>query len=371
MSSAKSDAHAEAQAVLLCSVVQSSPDAIIAVSRNGKITFFSQGAEKMLGCSSEEMLGAEFLSLFTGDAFGEAGRWMRQALGGEEILNKRASWVAKDGRKINLSLSFSRLGNEENQGIVVVARDITREAEAESEIGEYLAQIKEYVSQLEHTSELKDLFADVMRHEILNPLTVIKNMTLELQEEKLSPAQRSRLALIQRSTNRIENIVDGAIKYTKLLATEELEFSACDLAAIMRSAAEAMRSAADAKEIKIEARFKGAYPARANPCLEEVFANLISNAIKYSPSKTRVVLEIEERENCLCAAVKDNGIGIPEEDKRRIFERFERLERGNVRGVGLGLAIVKRIVELHSGKVWVEDNPEGGSIFYVKLPKAA
>ncbi len=67
--------------------------------------------------------------------------------------------------------------------------------------------------------------------------------------------------------------------------------------------------------------------------------------------------------------VKEWGYGIKDEDKAKLFTRFQRVEKKGVKGTGLGLAIVKRIVDLHGGRVWIEDNPEGGSVFYVKIPK--
>ena len=69
-------------------------------------------------------------------------------------------------------------------------------------------------------------------------------------------------------------------------------------------------------------------------------------------------------------SIKDQGKGIVGDDKEKIFSRFERLDVNGIQGLGLGLAIVKRIVQLHSGQIWVEDNPTGGSIFYVSLPKS-
>ncbi|NOZ77097.1 MAG: HAMP domain-containing histidine kinase, partial [Euryarchaeota archaeon] len=115
---------------------------------------------------------------------------------------------------------------------------------------------------------------------------------------------------------------------------------------------------------------EGVYPALVNPLMmEDVFSNLISNAVKYSPEGSRIEVGILDKDTDWQIYVKDWGVGIPEEFKDRLFTRFERFNREGVKGTGLGLAIAKRIVDLHGGRIWVEDNPEGGSIFHVRVPK--
>jgi hypothetical protein len=109
--------------------------------------------------------------------------------------------------------------------------------------------------------------------------------------------------------------------------------------------------------------------AAVNPVIEEVFSNLLSNAVKYSPPGSRVVVDFQNEANRWKVMVADQGIGIPNEHKESIFDRFERGERGGIKGMGLGLAIAKRTVDLHNGKIWVEDNTPRGSVFIVELPK--
>jgi signal transduction histidine kinase len=108
--------------------------------------------------------------------------------------------------------------------------------------------------------------------------------------------------------------------------------------------------------------------AQVNPHIEEIFSNLLSNAVKYGPENTRITVGIKSDGKDWLVSVKDRGNRIPDEYKEIIFERFKRIEKRGVKGTGLGLSIVKRIVEIHKGKVWVEDNPDGGNIFLVTIP---
>ena len=100
--------------------------------------------------------------------------------------------------------------------------------------------------------------------------------------------------------------------------------------------------------------------------------NLIQNAMLYTPQGGKVTVSIKPEEDRLLVQVSDTGRGIAEEDLPFIFDRYFRVddgEPGATTGSGLGLAIAKRIVDLHGGKIWIEDNPKGGSIFCVSLPK--
>ena len=103
--------------------------------------------------------------------------------------------------------------------------------------------------------------------------------------------------------------------------------------------------------------------------IREVFLNFLTNAVKYAKEGKKIIIEAEDDGKNYKIKVKDFGEGVPDKYKEKIFRRFERGEKEGVKGAGLGLSITKKLVELHNGKVWVEDNPEGGSVFVTVLPK--
>ncbi len=234
-------------------------------------------------------------------------------------------------------------------------------------INSKLGVVQELKEELQRSNQLKDLFADIMRHDLLNWVYVVKG-TSKLMAGKESGMQEE-IQMIRRNAVKLEKTIESASKFAKLENLREIEFKEMDLAAVIKGCVEDLKSLAAEKKIKIECKFDGKYLARVNPFIEDVFSNLISNAIKYSPENGRILVSIENDADKWKISVKDNGEGIPDESKEAIFERFKRVGKGDARGMGLGLAIVKRVVELHKGKVWVEDNPEGGSVFYVEVPK--
>lgn len=235
------------------------------------------------------------------------------------------------------------------------------------QINSKLGNIQELEEKLQRSNELKDLFTDIMRHDLLNWVYVIKGAS-ELMARKESNLQEE-IKMIQRNAAKLEKTIESASKFAKLENLREIEFKEMELAAVIEECVRGLENIAAEKKIEIECKFDGKYLAHVSPSIEDVFSNLISNAIKYSPENSRVVVGIEDDADKWKISVMDNGEGIPDESKVVIFKRFKRVGKGAVRGMGLGLAIVKRVVELHKGKVWVEDNPEGGSIFCVTIPK--
>lgn len=230
-------------------------------------------------------------------------------------------------------------------------------------------ELKNYAAKLEKANRLKDLFTDIMRHDILNPLGVIKLASEQLLVKGMDAESTNSLLMIKRNADKLIDMVKSASMYTMLMEAEKWEKSLIDLNDIFRATANDFMSQIEEKNMKLKYLSKGECYVMANPMIESIFSNLLSNAIKYSPPGGKIEVSItDENEHCKIY-IKDWGYGIKDEDKGKLFTRFTRLDKKGVKGTGLGLAIVKRVVELHNGNVWIEDNPEGGSVFYVQIPK--
>ena len=210
---------------------------------------------------------------------------------------------------------------------------------------------------LEKTSHLKELFISILAHDLKNMLQLV------LGHAQLARGTKNmgHVKKIEETVKRMDRIIDNVKLYSKLREKEYKEkFEKENLYGTIKRSVEIFEGK---REIEIQCRDKDCF-VEASSTLENVFYNLIDNAVKYSENKIEIIVEDELKNWKVC--VKDYGKGIPDELKDVIFERFEKKEART----GLGLAIVKQIVTLHKGKVWVEDNPEGGSIFYVSLSKS-
>ncbi len=227
-------------------------------------------------------------------------------------------------------------------------------------------EVKKYTSEIEEANRLKDLFTDIMRHDLLNPAGIIKNIAeLGLQE---NPGDEES-ELILESALRIQDTIETASKLSKMDILKDLEMEETDLKEIIDEECDHCNPIIQKAGMELENKISEGLPIRANPLIREVFLNLFTNAAKYASEGKKVIVEAELTGENYKITVKDFGEGIPDELKERIFDRFKRRDKVGVKGTGLGLAIVKRLVELHNGNVWVEDNPEGGSMFVVELPK--
>ncbi|NOZ59442.1 MAG: PAS domain-containing protein [Euryarchaeota archaeon] len=247
-------------------------------------------------------------------------------------------------------------------GVVESMRDVTEHRRREEEV-------RRYARELEESNRMKELFLDILRHDVLNPAGVALNFTELLLEEAHTEEERENLEAVKRSILRLIQIVEDASTLARLESGAGVEFEELNLAEVINRAVAATHHLFRQRGMRIELNFSERLPMVGSRMLEQVFINLLSNAAKYASTGKRVVVEVEEEEDSYLVKVRDFGPGIPDEFKRAVFERFSRKEKRGVKGIGLGLAIVRRIVELHGGEVWVEDNSPQGAVFCVRLPK--
>jgi two-component system phosphate regulon sensor histidine kinase PhoR len=213
-------------------------------------------------------------------------------------------------------------------------------------------------------------------HELKTPLTSIKGFVETLLEGALDDRQNSLhfLKIIQSHTERLNNLINDLLNLSYLesdkttLAKEEF-----NLKELLQEIMPGFKTQLKKKNIEFKDELPEKILVKANrEKIEQVFINLLDNAIKFNKEKGSIRIFGEDSGNNLKIVVQDSGIGIPAKDLPRIFERFYRVDKARSRqlgGTGLGLSIVKHIIELHSGKVGVESTEGLGSQFYFYLPR--
>jgi PAS domain S-box-containing protein len=229
-------------------------------------------------------------------------------------------------------------------------------------------RLKDYTAHLEEANRYRQLFGEIISHDLLNPVWAVQNYLQMVRDEGVTERQETLIARAIESLEKSRDILQDARNYLRMQEPRRLATEPLDLAAVIDEAVGALRPQLEqhGQEVRLD------LPARilvlGNASLREVFTNLLANAIEHSPAGTTIEV-IASAGNAARVEVRDRGPGIPPPDRERIFRRFEKLGPGG--GVGLGLSIVKTVVELHGGRVWVEDNPGGGSVFALELPTAA
>ncbi|MCC6525807.1 MAG: PAS domain S-box protein [Polyangiaceae bacterium] len=234
-----------------------------------------------------------------------------------------------------------------------------------------VTSIKRAEEELRERNRLKDLFTDVLRHDLMNPAYAIKVGAGLLARIESDTAKLDILRAIQRDATGMMELCKNASQYAQVADVTQIEFGDYDLGTILLDVLASFRTQLAERAATLRFDPEERYPARVNPLIADVFANLVSNAIKYGPEGSAIDVSVRDAGESWRVLVADRGPGIPDADKREVFNRFERLNASGIKGSGLGLAIARQLVELHHGRIWVEDHPGGGSIFCVEVAKSA
>jgi len=247
-----------------------------------------------------------------------------------------------------------------------------REARAEAEFARRL--LAEQNERLREADRLKDEFVALISHDLRTPLTSIMGyLELAMDDGELGEEPRTYLEVVQRNADRLLRLVNDLLFVARLEAGElDLHPTEVDLGAVVRQSVEEARPRASAKSIELgcEVQSVPSLPADKGRMFQ-LLDNLVSNAIKFTPEGGRVEVRLLERSSRVRLEVADTGIGIPDEDKARLFERFFRASSAterHIQGTGLGLYIACAIAEAHGGTIDVESELGRGTTFCVELP---
>lgn len=371
---------AEAQA-LLVSIVESSADAIISKSLNGTIMSWNKGAERVFGYNAKEVIGQPITIIIPPEKHAEEQTILERIYRGERIEHYETIRVAKNGRRIDISLTVSPLRDSSGRvvGASKIARDISDRKQAEIERVQLLNREQIARSQAEEASRLKDEFLATISHELRTPLNAILGWSRMLGNGKLdAQASEQAVEIIVRNANIQSQLIEDLLDVSRIITGKlRLEESTVELADVIRAALDSARPTAEARKISIESQLSpisGPVRGDANR-LQQVVWNLLTNAIKFTPKGGSIRVTLTHRNSQAEIIVSDTGQGIKSEFLPHVFDRFRQADATSTRahgGMGLGLAIVRHLVELHGGSVEVESSGEGqGATFTVKLPHMA
>ncbi|MBP2029404.1 PAS domain S-box-containing protein [Methanohalophilus levihalophilus] len=335
----------------------------INISINGKTVYVNPAYMLLFGYGEPEIVGQPFEFVFAKESRSKIHDAIESFESTNAVLQRvEAVGVTKDKKEVFLDISFSFMETKGERYTIAILKDDTEKKVAEE------ARLKN--AELLRSNELKDMFTDIMRHDLLNPVGVISGYSELLLDMEDDDRKKRYVANIHRSAKSLTDMIEYAALLARLESVDKIDYESLDLAVIIRDVTKNLELQFNGHELEFGFG-DDAYLVEAHTMIESVFQNLISNAIKYSPEKSRIEVNIIDDGDLWRVDVIDEGEGISDEDKPYVFDRFKRVSKGNIKGNGLGLAIVKKIVDLHSGKIIVSDNPAGkGSVFSVWLRKA-
>jgi two-component system sensor histidine kinase GlrK len=230
---------------------------------------------------------------------------------------------------------------------------------------------------LKAMDQMKSDFFSTMSHELRTPLTSIKvgtQMLFQGREGEMTAEQKDILAIISRESQRLIDSVNSILDLAKMEAGMMVfHFQATDILPLIHEAIAEIKPLALSKNIRLQTESAQGLPAirMDRERILQVLRNFIGNAIKFTPKGGQVTVSALVKEKTLEVCVRDTGPGIPKENLKIIFEKFQQdpSQRSKMmRGTGLGLAIAKHVITAHGGKVWAESGPVEGSSFFFALP---
>ena len=344
-----------------------------------RIDFVSSHVEKMLGYSQEEWLSTPNFWLTIVHprdkerAAREAAAIFESGKGG----TSRFRWLRKDGGEVWVEAQSVVVCDESGPvGMRGVTMDITAAVEAEIERAELLERESLAREEAEEASRLKEEFLATVSHELRTPLNAVVGWSRLVRSGQLDKEGMSHaLEVIERNASAQRQIIEDLLDVSRIVTGRlRINTQRVDLLLVIHAAIDAVRPAAEAKEIDLRLHFESpdALVKADVERLQQVLWNLLANAVKFTPQRGSIDVYLRQHGSLAEIRIEDSGPGIPAEFLPRIFERFSQADSSSTRkhgGLGLGLAIVRHLVELHGGTVWAGNRDgNGGAVLVVSLP---
>ena len=348
-------------------VLASLQDAVLVVDDEARLRFVNAAALRLFDLRIQDVLGANLIEALPSFGLDSA---MRDALRDGHSSEQELHLYSPRPREVFLRVAPVFSGAGAHTGAVAIVQDLT---------------------ELRRLERVRRDFVSNASHELRTPIATVRALAETLQSVGDEPGAAERfLPPLISEAERLSRLVSDLLDLARAEDAPTSPFSPVELRPIVDMAVERLRDKSTRREIDLLWKEWGDNPRVEGdaPALEQVAFNLLDNALSYTPSGGRVTLEVGQDESGAWFEVEDNGIGIPEDDIPRVFERFYRVDKARSRaegGTGLGLAIVKHIVETHGGHVEVHPAnhangtapnangaaaPASGTRFRVHLPAA-
>lgn len=390
----------------LAAIVESSDDAIVSKTLEGIITSWNPAAERLFGYTSEEVTGKSILTLIPEERWKEEPLIMERLKKGERIDHFETERVAKNGRKIQISLTISPIKDIHGRiiGASKIARDISarkllfqelQESEArymqvamemEAIVAQRTRELTEANYYLEKSNTELEQFAFVTSHDLQEPLRKIHTfagLLVDAGQDTLSDTAKVYIEKMMISARRMSQLIHDLLNFSRLNRTDDA-FIPTDLNEVMGQVLNDFELTVSQKKAVVNI---GPLPlVRAVPLqMNQLLYNLLGNALKFTAEdrtplisiSSRIVTaedfagypELDTTKKYVEVRVEDNGIGFNQIYEEKIFQIFQRLNnRTAYEGTGIGLALCNKIAINHKGCIRAEGRPDEGAIFTVVLP---
>lgn len=397
---------AEAARHHLAAIVDSSQDAIIGLALDGTVSSWNDGARAVFGYEARDIVGQPVATVIPPERLSEEQALLERIKGGESVAPFETVRRHRSGRLLDVSETASPI--RDPNGVVVgvskVARDISENKAAEKKLERALAALADahaelrsfnegleqrveattadlererealerHVDLLERSNLELEQFAYVTSHDLRGPLLRIASLVQFARNEKLAsdPAKRDGwLEQAERGAKHAISMVDDVLQYSRV-ESRGRPFEDVDIDAVVREVVDEFWAEIDDGGVSLHHRPVERMLRADRVQVAQVLRNLVGNAIKFRGERAPSVRICGwSSDDGVRVCVEDDGIGIPKQQRERIFQMFRRLHDDDAYvGSGIGLAICRRIMDRHHGKIWVEESASGGARFVIEFP---
>jgi PAS domain S-box-containing protein len=351
-------------------VVETMSEGALVVDARDRVVYANPSMRALVGVTADPVVGTRFDRLFAADQASlrsQVRAWMTHPGQADARLDDEA------GVEALVTLSGAPLRTGSFEGTLVIVADITRRRLAERGLESSLVALTAANERLERMGEAKDNFLATVSHEFRTALFGIQGYSEMLSRRECSPAAVMQYAgNINHDVRRLGRLISDVLDLARMESgQEQLRIEEVDLSALIAEAAGRAGAGTDRHDFEINVA-AGLPPLLADrDRLAQVLANLLANAVKYSPAGGEIAISAGEHPEGVLVEVRDQGMGISPDLIDDVFEPYRRSEAPGTRaikGTGLGLPIVRHIVDLHGGRAWAESEQGAGSTFRFTLP---
>lgn len=342
----------------LTTVLDNLISAVVMIGDRQQIVLLNKMAEEMLGIRAKDYLDKHYSKMIHHETLQDL---MQDCIGKKEIMRNELVIDYPVKRILDVNMIPITKDDQLWSGMIIVLHDISEIRRLETIRSEFVANVS---------------------HELKTPVAAVKGFAETLMSGAVNDPEttQSFLRIIYDESDRLNRLILDILELSKIESKQvQLSYSPIELSHFIKKAISMMKSEAEKKNIQLSMNVpEGVYIEADEDRLQQVILNLVANSVSYTGEGGKVEVSVvlldkkEEGETeKVQIIVSDNGIGIPEKDLPRIFERFYRVDKARSRGsggTGLGLSIVKHIVDLHQGKIKVESKLNEGSRFIIELP---
>jgi PAS domain S-box-containing protein len=354
--------------------------AIFMLDTSGRIISWNEGAQRIKGYAAYEIIGQHFSVFYPAEdvARGKP-RGMLEKAAHDGRYEEEGWRVRRDGSKFWASVVLTALRDRDGvlQGFAKVTRDVTERRNAEmrreAEHDREAAQLRAHADQMAELDRLKTEFLNLASHELRGPLAVVRGYNWMLRDGIVQSEELPGIArIVEAKLAQMNLLVEQMLEAARLEADRAgLNRTTFDLVGVVLEQVTTFTSISDLHSFEVVKPERPVLISADRSRIATVVANLLDNAIKYSPEADEIQLKVGESGGSAFVAVRDRGVGIASEHVPLLFQRFSRLpteQNVTIPGTGLGLFLCQEIARRHGGVIEAESYPSEGSVFTLRLP---